>query len=370
MDDDKETEIYVPSTSKRCVKCLGIRSTDCKECHPERYCFEHMMPMRHCGKCAKHPSICKHHRRRARCVECAREKGDNKDGTTSSVCIHHRRKYQCTECAKLGMMDPKQRSEICPCGVRKRYCNIHGGANLCIICHETTVFRVGGTCVRCNSINCVDGTKPVRLKKREIEVMEWIAELPPYTAYNKSLVSILRKNVETTDETKLFSWFNLVRDTTSYYPDFMWTLSDSHVLLEIDEHQHKKTFFNPTGGSYKNERQREIDMIEQILCISDKQIVIVRYNPDAFQTGFKPRSKHMSMLTSKDARKTMLLDTLHVVMRLGLKHETIPVMSKRIVYIRLFFDCTCNNVETCYFRHAWGFNTLDEFKSYVIEVGE
>jgi hypothetical protein len=358
MEYDKEKGCYSLSTCKRCVHGKSSKH-DCKDCNPEKYCFEHNMPMRMCGKCAKHPSICEHHRRRTRCVDCAREHG-GKTATvkTGGVCMHNRRKYQCTECSKLGLINENERSEICPCAIRKRYCRIHGGANLCSICFETTVLQAGTTCSRCN----LDTTKPVRLKKREIEVMEWIVELPPYTAYNKSLASILRKNIETGDEVKLLAWFNLIRETKTYYPDFMWTMPEMHVILEIDEHQHKKVFQLATGSNYTKDRQRETDMVQQIAHICDKQIVFVRYNPDAFQTGFKPRAKHLSMLTSRDARKTTLLDTMRAVMQSRLEGEFIPLLSKRIVYIRLFFDCSCTCLETCMFKHAWGFDSVDEFK--------
>ena len=357
MDYDKEKGCY-SLAGRKCCEHGMYRKSDCKVCNPDKYCFEHNMPMRRCGKCAKHPSICEHHRRRKRCVDCARESGLN----ISGVCIHNRRKYQCTECAKMGLMNENERSEICPCGMRKRYCKTHGGANLCSICFETTVVQVGGTCSRCN----LDTTKPVRLKKRELEVIEWIVELPAYSAYNKSLASILRRSIETEvsiDDEKMRNWFNLVRETKTYYPDFMWIMPERHVILEIDEHQHKKIFRSATGSSYTNDRQRETDMVQQIAYISDKQIVMVRYNPDAFQTGFKPRAKHLSMLTSRDARRTTLLDSMRAVMRTGLECETIPVLSKRIVYIRLFFDCTCTCLETCMFRHAWGFDSVQEFET-------
>ena len=354
MDYDKEQGCYSLSVPKRCVHGKTTKNKDCKDCNPHNYCFEHGMPMRLCGKCAKHPSICEHHRRRTRCVDCAREHG----GKTGSVCTHNRRKYQCTECAKLGLVNENKRSEICPCAIRKRFCKIHGGANLCSICFETTVKQAGSTCSRCN----LDTTKPVRLKKREIEVMEWLVELPAYTAYNKSLASILRKSIETNAE-KLLTWFDLIRETKTYYPDFMWTMPERHIILEIDEHQHKKVFHGATGSNYTNERQRETDIAQQIAHISDKQIIFVRYNPDAFQTGYKPRAKHLSMLTSRDYRRTTLLDTMRVVMHSELEREMIPVLSKRIVYIRLFFDCICTCHETCLFRHAWGFDSIQDFQS-------
>jgi hypothetical protein len=360
----KATGLYECSLSKPKKRCLHGKSnkTDCKDCCPEKHCFEHGMPMRFCGKCGKHPSICKHHRRRTRCVECAVERDKESPGgldtqhVIGAVCIHHRRKYQCTECAKLGLINS---SEICPCAIRKRYCSIHGGANLCVVCLSTTVLKVGTTCMGCN----VDPAKVVRVKKREVEVMEWIKELPAtYTAYNKSLASILLKDVDCGNSSlskKLALWFDLVREAKTYYPDFMWTLENRHILLEIDEHQHKSEFWRSNTKAYANDHQRDMDMVQQISCISDKQIVVVRYNPDAFQTGFKRRSQYLSTLTCRDARKKTLLDTLNILMQTG--NPQTGAWGQQIVYIRLFFDCTCDSLQTCQFTHAQGFDSVDDF---------
>jgi hypothetical protein len=357
MEYDKEKSCYMPPrTNKRCVHSR-VKS-DCKECDPTKYCFEHNMPLRMCGKCARHPSICKHHRRKTRCVECAVEN----NGKTGSVCIHKRRKYQCTECAKLGLNTEKQRSEVCPCGMRKRYCGLHGGANLCVVCCETTVLRVGTACSKCH----VDPSKPVRIKKREVEVIEWIKTLPPYTSYNKSIASMLRKEItDVQDEARKAAWFDVVRTTKTYYPDFMWTLPDRHVILEIDEHQHQQKFHgasSSTQNSYSNDSNREVDMINLISKISDKRIVLVRYNPDAFQTGFKPRRKYLSMLTSREARKKILVQALASALT-DCSVEMSPLSAKRILYVRLFFDCTCMTIEGCNFSHVQGFDSVDEFQS-------
>jgi hypothetical protein len=327
------------------------------------------MPFNRCGKCAKHISICKHHRRKTRCVDCAIENG----GRTGSVCMHNRRKYQCTECAKLGLTS-HQRSEVCPCGVRKRYCRVHGGANLCRECNETTVAKAGALCRSCD----VDSTTKLRVKKRELEVMEWITHLPAYSSYNKSLASILRKDISGVDPAAVQTWFDFVRTTRTFYPDFMWVLPDRYVILEIDEHQHR-TFHKSRTHNYKNDKEREVTMLRHISMISNKLIVLVRYNPDAFGTGFKPRGRHLSMQTSREARKEVLLDTLHTALGTTpalaassspCQRDTPCVPGKApacIVYYKLFFDCTCSSFDSCGFQHRLDFENVSNFEQHYRE---
>jgi hypothetical protein len=326
------------------------RRSDCKICSPHNYCFTHNMHKRHCGRCGTHTSICVHKRRKVRCVECAREGGVYKPG---SVCEHNVRRYQCALCVKGSLLRTDERSEICACGIRKRFCTEHGGSFLCVDCRVVQVAKVGGLCSA-----CAPPESNPRIKKKELEVRGWLlgdaesittAGLPRYSAHNKSLERTLRQ-------------YYGVRalclppgsQTATYFPDFYWVLPDKHVILEVDEHQHRPTRYPTARNCYEKDTQRENDLVDRIASVAGKPVVFVRYNPDAFETGFKRRGQYLPAHTSKECRKRLLLETLRRV----ISTDTVC----QVHFVRICFDCSCASLQGCGFCHEEFFDSVVAFR--------
>jgi len=66
-------------------------------------------------------------------------------------------------------------------------------------------------------------------------------------------------------------------------PDFGYNLATHRVLVEVDEHQHDMPYRCHVGYKPRDEFQRMCDLC----ATADKPIVIIRYNPDAFQIDGK-----------------------------------------------------------------------------------
>lgn len=322
----------------------------CIECCPANFCPTHGRNIAWCGICALSPLICQHHRRKYRCTECAL----NNESTGTSVCKHNKRRYQCVDCFNDGVLGPK--SQFCICGIRKENCTLHGATSLCTHCKTTRKQPKSDWCAPCRFI--VSKDTPRNIKRREIEILEWLQQVLPFSYHNKSVDRILQmenttlkteqRPTETQQSGEQVSVSEPVEDKRVYFPDFVWVLNDRFVVLEIDEFQHR-------DPSYNNDHEREVAITHKFLQ-TGKSVIIIRYNPDAFETGFKKRSVYLASSTAKHLRYKLLLETLHEAMRCECNESM-------IVYSRLFYDCKCTSIETCNFRHNSIFNSFDEFST-------
>lgn len=323
----------------------GKTKSYCKICSPHLWCFKHDIKYSLCGRCGTHPSICPHKRRKVRCTECARE------GTrrVASVCEHNRRRYQCAQCLQGAVRVNGERSEMCMCcGMRKRWCRASGGRNLCMGCCSTIVARPGELCAVCNPVQCK------RIKRRELQVKQWLQDTDNFTTrvvqqfeYNKSLRCITQKLFKT------HLYMELPQTCLRYIPDFYWSTDTQHVILEVDEHQHKPRFGSQL---YRSDSLRETQMMKYLsdLTHRSRAVTIVRFNPDAFATGFKSSGKFLPGFTSRECRKSLLCATLDSVLSCS---DPLPFKFRRVM---LFFDCRCENMQRCNFIHEEVFNSVDE----------
>jgi hypothetical protein len=133
-----------PKLSGRKLKlCVhDILKKSCRICSPSLYCPCNKLIAK-CAKCKqfigrcceKSRSMCKTHggwslckcgsnMHKSRCSAC---------GTGKKLCIHKRRANNCPECSRATTASGidnaylTNTSEICPCGVARKHCSLHGG---------------------------------------------------------------------------------------------------------------------------------------------------------------------------------------------------------------------------------------------------
>jgi hypothetical protein len=249
------------------------------------------------------------------------------------------------------------KSQFCICGIRKENCKLHGATSLCTHCKTTRKQPKSDWCAPCRLLLSKD--IPRNIKRREIEILEWLQQVLPFSFHNKSVDRILQMEStalrtgqqleEQVEEQVSEQVSDQVANKRTYFPDFVWVLHDRYVILEIDEFQHR-------DPGYNNDHEREVNITHKFLQ-TGKAVCIIRYNPDAFETGFKKRSVYLSSRTAKHLRYKLLLETLSHVMHCEF-HKS------RIIYSRLFYDCNCIYADSCNFCHTLGFSSFDDFSVY------
>ena len=285
MEGHKNRRLDRCEFCKPALKCevyLNKLKLNCRHCNPNRFCKVkgHTALVASCRRCGKRR--CKHETDKDRCRECTthafcpcnREKstcvkcqGSRICAITTSrksicshcnggyLCKHGKQKQECLEC---------EGANYCICKKPKKYCLIHGGNALCVLCRDNygrKKFQMH--CDKCFKFKFPDEYKKiVKISKhKENEVVLRIRQkFSNFTITHDKMIT----------GTKLL-----------YRPDVLIeTGSGKHkVIVEIDEHKH---------SSYgdKNEEKRTNDIIEKIY---PQKLVMIRFNPDSYINGFGER---------------------------------------------------------------------------------
>ena len=136
----------------------------CRVCRPGNFCVKHGKCKRRCAdpECGGGEDLCEHGTVKSICKECGGGSRCAAHGLINSKCYicnpdskskcpHNKQKYQCTIC--------KTGTGICPCGMNKSKCRIHGGVSFCVHdkdkskcceCNITESGTTGGICVHRN----------------------------------------------------------------------------------------------------------------------------------------------------------------------------------------------------------------------------
>lgn len=146
-------------------------------------------------------------------------------------------------------------------------CHSHGGFPLCIKCKSHYTKKQSGICGICNLSKLT--------KKKENEIAELL------TSIN---YPICRKK-----------WVYNYNHDRYVKPDFLYDIDDYHIIVEVDEYQHKKGCYSP-----EEERNREQFIRDGL----QKPCIFIRYNPDAYKiNGITKR-------TTKVERHKQLLEKI------------------------------------------------------------
>ena len=141
------------------------------------------------------------------------------------------------------------------------------GCSKCLMCQNCLMFEKSPTreiCIYCEQINKLFNIKQKRQKTKELETVKYLKEnLPNHEfIHNRSI------GTDCTDG--------------HLYPDIRFEFDTYHLIVEIDEHQHR-------GASYECDKQRMYDIIAKL----GQPCMFIRYNPD-----------------NKKSDKKVLLDTV------------------------------------------------------------
>jgi hypothetical protein len=128
-------------------------------------------------------------------------------------------------------------------------------------------------------------------------------------------------------------------------PDFLWNLEHTVVILECDEHQHK-------GYGKYAEAAREIQLMTG--C-GEKNLVLVRYNPDTLKTPNTSESGE-GVLAKEPREKTIARIVVEIIQKCM---HTSP--EDKFTRHMLFYDCGCSDVDFCGFRHVSSWKSRDEY---------
>ena len=245
-----------------CKECGGsqicehgrIKST-CKECGGSKIC-EHGRQKSQCKECGG-SQICEHGRIKSQCKECGggsicehgRQKSICKQCGGSSFCEHGKQKSQCKECGG---------SQICEHGKFKFICKECGGSSLCKNdwCHTIATPKYEGYCMPCFINNPLNTDKPAHrnYKTKEKEVALAITQRFPDATW------ILDKRIQD--------------GCSARRPDVLMDLGYHVLMVEVDENQH-----NSYDCSCENKR-----LMELAQDLGHRSMVVIRFNPDAYET--------------------------------------------------------------------------------------
>jgi hypothetical protein len=137
-------------------------------------------------------------------------------------------------------------------------------------------------------------------------------------------------------------------------PDFRWCTGKAIVVLECDEHQHKK--YNRDG-----EAMREVRMVQE--C-GDLPLILIRYNPDGLVTlnASGPSGGVLMRGTRIDTLASIVSDIICK------SQKSRP--SEPITYYKLFYDCECADTDGCNFTHVECFKTPEDLLERRISLSE
>jgi hypothetical protein len=125
--------------------CLhDVIKTRCRICSPHLYCNCNKL-IKNCPKCKIHIGRCECQKSRSMCskhggwalCKCGSSQHHSRCsacGSGKKLCPHKRRMNNCTICSKAAKdsgvenMYLTNTSELCPCGIARKHCRLHGGA--------------------------------------------------------------------------------------------------------------------------------------------------------------------------------------------------------------------------------------------------
>ena len=176
--------------------------------------------------------------------------------------------------------------------------------------------RIYGTILKCTEKHTYvrfNNHDMPRLQSKEdyidSQLQQWVRDekIPMYTSRNKKI------------------------NGCSARPDFVYNLATHLVVLEVDEFQHSKTFNHHAVYKPREEFQRMHDLCSA----AQKPVVMLRYNPDAFQVDGETR-----LIETAD-RVALLLERLEYYLKL-------PVSDNFIMAEYLFYSRSADPLIGCF----------------------
>ncbi len=279
----------------RCKECGGselckheIRKSRCRECGGSAFC-KHDKQKNQCKDCGSF-SFCKHGIRKSRCISC---KG-------KAICSHKNIKNQCLKCVlsekcKHGLS--KISCDICPCyfcihKLQKYYCSncTPESNNLCIRRYGTDPILTKDNSRRCEK---------TKQKKYDSYCTTCFIELFPDDLRTKTAYVTIKENIVrdylTLEFSDMFTHNKRVSTigvTSSRYIDFQTEVGDYILCVEVDEYQH-----------LRYDQDDEEERISQIYDHFNKNMIIIRFNPDNYTVNEilmkTPINERLSALDTK-----------------------------------------------------------------------
>ena len=195
----------------------------------------HGKPRSTCKPCGG-SGFCEHLRRKDQCTTCCKGKG---------ICSHGRRADQCKDCGTRG---------YCKHGKQKALCKECGGSQLCKtpLCETHKNKKYDGYCLRC----CMFMRPDIKVSRN----------------YKTKELSVVEDLLEEFDDLAWITDKRIPDGCSAKRPDAMTDTGTQHIIVEIDETQHKSY-----DCSCNNKRLMELSQ-----DVNHEPIVFIRFNPDGY----------------------------------------------------------------------------------------
>ncbi len=313
IDDCKEKSVYGVKQGFA-TRCKNKDHRENGMIQLPRKCCVHNKLRERCKTC-KGSSLCKHGKRREYCKDCdgsqicdhGRQREHCKDCEGSAFCEHGIKRYHCKDCRGAGICDHGIRFQCCFCNSESNhFCKRRYSNGTRCITSKTPKNKYDGYCARCFVELCPDDPRTALshlpdkelLARREVE-----AEFPGRFIFGKQLL-IADRNEKCSPANR--------------YIDMQADLEICVLGIEVDENQHKYYDMD-------DEKTR----IMQIYQDAQKNLVIIRFNPDEYIENGKIKNPKMS------TRYKVLIDKIREVID---KIESGYVFTEWLTEYKLFFD--------------------------------
>ncbi len=303
----------------RCLECDGSgicehkkQKSRCIDCLGSSLC-SHGKRKDQCRKCGS-STFCIHDHIKAFCKDCGGKclcsHGKRKDrcvecGNGSSLCEHKKRKYDCVECGGKG---------VCLHGKIKGNCHLCCSKNFCKSCEivDIQVSKYKPYCFSCYCFLNPDEKIPRRYKMKEHYFYEYL------------------KDIYSTDESLDFIYNKKIDNgCTRRLPDFFFERFTHSVIIEFDENQHQ---------DYSCEQKRSMELFNDL---GNRPLVMIRFNPDKYKEN---NIKHPTIFTYDIKNKLIVnqdeWDIRIKVFKKVLDHHLNNIPDKEFTEIKLFYTET------------------------------
>lgn len=246
------------------------------------------------------------------------------------MCVHNRGRYRCQECPR------------------------------CVICLTSTAAYGDKTdmCLGCYRLAAVANARPQEAElKRYLENKKRIQtkrDAMPKKKNEMALKQVLNAmpGLEVVIHDKTVVGADAACEGANKRPDFQLGVKKIHehasIWIECDENQHNTP-------QYGCELKRIWNMY--VATVDQKSVHVIRWNPHAFETGFKPSSEAVK----KDERYDVLTKEINRSIE---EAEKGPLgFALKITWI--CYDCTCQETARCGYVHSREFSTEAEVQQAI-----